>query len=252
MCLLAILWRVAEDAPLIVGANREEAYARGGTPPQVMDDRVRFVAGLDPAAGGTWLGLNEHGVLVAVTNAAKSQVPPQPRSRGLLVRDLLQCPSAREASDRAARELGAGRYAGCNLLMADTINAYVLNAGDWMRLSPLPAGIHVLSTSNLNHGADPRIAHSLAWLKGRGFAESAAWMRALKDLCGQTGGNGAPAICLHGERGGTVSSSLITLRQPLASSSYWHAQGPPDRTPYVDYSHLLASLDSKRGSSNRG
>ena len=34
MCLLAVFFRVGEDAPLIVGANREEFYARGGEPPR--------------------------------------------------------------------------------------------------------------------------------------------------------------------------------------------------------------------------
>ena len=37
MCLLALMFRVVEDAPLIVGANREEFYSRGGEPPQVLD-----------------------------------------------------------------------------------------------------------------------------------------------------------------------------------------------------------------------
>jgi uncharacterized protein with NRDE domain len=120
MCLLAILYRVVDDAPLIVAANREEDYARGGTPPQLVANGVRFVAGLDPQAGGTWLGINHHGLLVALTNRPKSQVPLQPPSRGLLVRELLQCRRAKEASDQAVRELDQNRYAGCNVLCADT------------------------------------------------------------------------------------------------------------------------------------
>src|SRR3954453_5320422 len=62
MCLLALFFRMVEDAPLVAGANREEAYARGGSPPQILDGPCRAVAGLDPLAGGTWFGVNEHGV----------------------------------------------------------------------------------------------------------------------------------------------------------------------------------------------
>src|SRR5436309_9198000 len=101
MCLIALFFRVVEDAPLIVGANREEFYARGGESPRLLDGPVRAVAGLDPAAGGTWLGLNEHGVLVAVTNRARSRPPERPRSRGLLARDLLGCSSATAAVEKA-------------------------------------------------------------------------------------------------------------------------------------------------------
>ncbi len=115
MCLLVLCSRIVPDAPLVLGANREEAYARIGEPPQVLPGMLRVVAGRDPTAGGTWLGLNERGVLVAVTNRFKSHVHPMPRSRGLLVRDLLECASAGAAVDRAARELSSNRYAGCNL-----------------------------------------------------------------------------------------------------------------------------------------
>jgi uncharacterized protein with NRDE domain len=99
MCLLALLFRVVEDAPLVVGANREEFYARGGEPPRILDGPVRAVAGVDPTAGGSWFGVNEHGVLVALTNRIKSNPPAQPRSRGLLVRDLLACASANVAAN---------------------------------------------------------------------------------------------------------------------------------------------------------
>jgi len=82
MCLLAIFFRVVEDAPLIVGANREELYARGGEAPQRLDGSCRAIGGRDPAAGGTWLGVNEHGVLIAVTNRLKTELPPSRAAAG--------------------------------------------------------------------------------------------------------------------------------------------------------------------------
>ena len=66
-------------------------------------------------------------------------------------------------------------------------------------------------------------------------------MAALKELCAQTG-NGDPPICLRGPLGGTVSSSIIGLRPSLSRSLYLNAQGPPDETPYADYSQLLKQL----------
>src|SRR5947209_11896000 len=115
MCLLALFFRAVHDAPLVVGANREEFYARGGEPPRVLGGACRAVAGVDPAAGGTWFGVNDRGVLAAVTNRARAPAPPDPRSRGLLVRELLTCPSARAAEERATAELDSRRYAGCNV-----------------------------------------------------------------------------------------------------------------------------------------
>jgi hypothetical protein len=241
MCLLALFFRVLEDAPVVVGANREEAYARGGEPPHRLNGPRPAVAGTDPRAGGTWLGVNARGVLVAVTNRPKSSPPRQPRSRGLLARDLLGCASAREAAERATKELDQGLYAGCNLLCADQSHAVVLHAGDWLRVRPLPPGLHVLTARDVNDAEDPRIAYSLGQLGGRGYQESSDCITALRALCAKSGPDG-PAICLHGEQGGTVSSSIIALARPLASSIYLHAQGPPDRSPYENYSHLLSAL----------
>src|SRR5262245_58690455 len=56
MCLVVLLYRVSRDAPMIVLANREEDYERGGLPPRRLDGPIPALAGVDPVAGGTWLG----------------------------------------------------------------------------------------------------------------------------------------------------------------------------------------------------
>jgi uncharacterized protein with NRDE domain len=240
---LALFFRAVPDAPVVVGANREERYARGGEAPGLLPGTIRAVAGVDPVAGGTWLGVNARGLVAAVTNRLKSDQPLQPRSRGQLTRDLLACPSAAAAIDLASRELGGNRYAGCNLLIADRDRACVLQGGDWLRVKPLPPGLHVMTAHDVNDTTDERIGHALHWLGQRDYNSSRECVAALRDLCGQPG-NGHPPICLHGAQSGTVSSSIVAIRSSLARSIYLHAQGPPDTTPYQDYSPLLAQLAS--------
>ena len=242
MCLLLIAWRTVPDAPLALAANREEAYVRGGTAPQLVPGQIRFVAGIDPVHGGTWLGINRHGLVVAVTNAQKSEKPASPRSRGLLVRDLLACSETEEAVTRAVMELRTGRYAGCNLFCADASSAYVIQGRDWLRSIPLPPGMHVLGRGDLNQLSDPRIQFALEWSRQGHWSKADDWRLAVEEFCRQNGTNGRPAICLTGENYGTVSSTLIVMRTRLVDGEYWHAQGPPDRTPYQDYSHLVKEL----------
>jgi uncharacterized protein with NRDE domain len=241
MCLIALLVRAVDDAPLVVGANREEFYARGGEPPRLLDGPVRAVAGLDPVAGGTWLGLNAHGVLVAVTNRAKSHPPDRPRSRGLLARDLLTCESATAAVERATRALDGSDYAGCNVVCADAESAAVIHAGDWLRVRLLPPGIHVLANRDVNDASDGRVQFALDWLSRRPYRCVQQAVTALEELCARGEGDG-PAMCLRATNRGTVSSSIVAVRSPLASGVYLHSQGPPDVTPYADYSHLLREL----------
>jgi uncharacterized protein with NRDE domain len=246
VCLLAIFFRVVEDAPLIVGANREEFYARGGEPPRIIDGPVPALAGIDPVAGGTWFGVNARGLLAAVTNRPKSEIPPQPPSRGLLVRELLGCPDTHAAVALAVRELGTNRYAGCNLLLADQNNAVVIHGGDWLRVRPLPPGLHVLTASDVNDAGDRRLGHALWWLAQRRYASSEECVAALKELCAQTG-NGDPPICLRGPDRGTVSSSIVVLRPNISDSRYLHSQGPPDRVAYDDYADRLAAMAQPAG-----
>jgi uncharacterized protein with NRDE domain len=238
MCLLVLFFRVVDDAAVVAGANREEYYARGGDPPRLLDGPIPAVAGVDPVAGGTWFGVNANGVLVAVTNRRKLDVPLQPRSRGLLAREMLTCPSAAAALDHGIRALEQNRYAGANFLCADADRAVVIQAGDWLRIQPLPPGIHVLTNRDVNDASDPRLSYARDWLNRRAYVTAADGVRALRQLCTQQEPDDPP-MCFRDRERGTVSSSIIALRGTLTESTYLHAQGPPCQTPYVDYSHLL-------------
>jgi uncharacterized protein with NRDE domain len=246
MCLLAFFYRVVDDAVLVVGANREEFYARGGEPPQVLDGSLRAVGGRDPTAGGTWLGVNERGVLVAVTNRRKSQPPAQPRSRGLLVRRMLGQPTAADAAELATEELRQHPYDGCNLVCIDARRAVALLAGDWFRVRPLPPGLHVLANSDINDEADRRVSHVLGWLGQWSYRRAADCIDALRQVCSQHEPD-HPPICYRGPLKGTVSSSLIVLptardgdEVDLTRARFLHAQGTPATTTYQDCSELFS------------
>ena len=245
MCLLAILYRVVEDAPVVIAANREESYSRPATPPQVLPGPVAAVAGIDRQAGGTWLGVNRYGVVAAVTNRRKSQPPREARSRGLLCRDLLECATAREAARQAIRELEQRPYAGCNVLVADAESAEVIQWSEWLRATPLVTGAHVITSGDPDDPADRRGARAMEWLARQRLYDTDSWLEAFPSLCGDHGQPAGEApICLHRDGGGTVSSSLVAVRYRLAGSTYLHADGPPCTTPYRDYSTLVAGMMS--------
>jgi len=239
MCLLAIFFRAVPDTLLVVGANREESYERGGEPPQVLAGPLRAIGGVDPAAGGTWFGVNARGVVAAVTNRPVAAAPANPRSRGVLTRELLGCATAREAAQLAVKELSTKRYAGCNLFCGDGERAVIVEGAEWLRVRLLPPGLHVVANRDINDGSDPRVLYALHWLGQRDYPHAASCVQALEALCSQSGGGPNPAICLHGDKRGTVSSTVVAVRQPLSRSIIRHAQGSPDRTTYSDYSSLL-------------
>ena len=111
MCVLAIQYKVARDSPLLIAANREEVYDRPTQYPRIYAGQPRLMCGVDKKAGGTWLGVNQFGLFAAVANRAKIVVPPEPRSRGLLCRDLLNFETAVKAANYCVKELHTGKYA---------------------------------------------------------------------------------------------------------------------------------------------
>ncbi|GIW79433.1 MAG: hypothetical protein KatS3mg105_1240 [Gemmatales bacterium] len=224
MCLFVLCYRVCDDAPLIVAANREEYFARGGEPPRLLPG-VRAVGGYDPRGGGTWFGVNAFGVMAAVTNRPKSSLPSKPRSRGLLVLDLLQHQSSSLAAKHAIAELDANRYDGCNIICADFDQATVIHAGDWLRVRTLPPGIHAISSNDVNDASDGRIAYALGRLSPSKGTSLKDYIRTLQALCGET--ECQPPICWRDAERGTVCSSIVALKKDLARSLYLHADGPP-------------------------
>lgn len=245
MCLLGILYHSLPDTSALVFANREEDYARPTAPPQIhppQGDAAAWMGGTDLLAGGTWLGVNELGLLVAVTNLPKQNVPPVPRSRGLLCRELLGLRDPELAEQEALRQLRELPFAGCNIVIINPQRGIVIEAGDLLRVHTLGPGLHLLANGDLDDPADRRLQRVRAeWgrVPPRNLDESiAVAMR----ICGERAMGDQPAICLEGTTRGTVSSTIIVLAQNNKVCRYLHAPGPPSRTTYGDQSSMLRQL----------
>ena len=84
MCTFIVSWQPGERWPLLLGANRDELITRAWRKPgRHWSDRPEVIAGQDNEAGGSWLGINDHGVIAGILNRTNSLGPmPGKRSRG--------------------------------------------------------------------------------------------------------------------------------------------------------------------------
>ena len=245
MCLLGIDFGRFKDFPILVLANREEVYARPATGPGLFPPEGEipgWMGGVDLVAGGTWLGLNQCGLLVAVTNRKKHGSPATPPSRGLLCRKLLAGRETASVVDAAWRELETNRFAGCNLLIADRDSVYVIEAGDTLKKTRLHPGLHLLANARLNDADDPRIERVRHEFCRANPATVDNWILAAQHICQLSACGDTPPICLSGSDRGTVSSTVLGLGRPLETSRYWFAPGPPNSTAYDDHTPLLRQL----------
>jgi len=245
MCTLVILRRPDSDWPVLIAANRDESLQRPWRPPgRHWPDRPQVIGGYDELAGGTWLALNDFGVVAAIMNRRETLGPaPDKRSRGELVLEALDHADAGEAA-LALADLNAGAYRGFNMVVADNRDAYWLaNRGDdrgIIEVKPLPAGLSMLTAGDRNDPTSPRIAAYLPRFEAAPPPDPASgdWT-AWQALTASRGGDFGPMgdMCVVTDVDfGTLSSSLIAL--PAAhlvdSRPVWRfAAGRPDEVPYV-------------------
>ncbi|MGH8600428.1 MAG: NRDE family protein, partial [Burkholderiales bacterium] len=149
MCLILFAHNAYPDWPLIVAANRDEAYARPAAPAAFWSDASQVCAGRDLEKGGTWLGISRSGRFASVTNY-RDGIPAKiaPRSRGELTAGFL-CGNT-DAGAYLETVAGADReYHDFCLIVGD-------HSGLWFHsnrtrgATRIAAGVHGLSNSLLD------------------------------------------------------------------------------------------------------
>jgi uncharacterized protein with NRDE domain len=242
VCTLLVAWQVFDDAPVCVAANRDEQYDRPARPPTRWDADPAVLAPRDERSGGTWIGYNATGVFVAVTNRWVSGEGD--RSRGLLVADALGARSAGAALDVVETELAERRYAPFHLVVADADACTLVRNGGTddaiagHRVTTFDPGVHVV----VNVGVDGEwFVPSARPAAGRTQADNAERVRealqprpadrpaAWLDRAGEVLGDHDYGVCLHGDRYGTRSSTLLALGSDRIAR---FADGPPCETRY--------------------
>lgn len=244
MCTLALYLNVFDDLPLLVAANRDEHFDRPSAPPAEILGEPRIVAGRDLRVGGTWLGVNEHGLLVGILNRRQNDngtnnpLTTSTRSRGLLCMDMLQLRSLAEGFDFIAAHEAI--YNPFTLIFADQKSAGVAYNNHEPRIvaKQLDPGLHVFSSAaelDLNSAKADRAHPRFAQLKDRmsvNAADAQDWLAELRVVLSDHtlhDGSDDPgdAICVHRETTGTVSSSIVALVAARARFETYFCPGPP-------------------------
>jgi Transport and Golgi organisation 2 len=245
MCTLVILRRPDHRWPVILGANRDEMIDRPATAPgRHWPDRPELVAGLDLLAAGSWLGLNDWGVVAAVLNRHGSLGPaPDRRSRGELVLEALDHADATAAAE-ALSHLDPAAYRTFNLIVADESHGFWLRhtGGPRVELKPLKDGLSMIAAGDLDDLGTRRLELALpafrAWpTPDPDHDDWAAWQALLGSTRAPPNEPVTAAMRFRTDGYGTVSSALIALpargsleRRPIFRFAEWL----PHATPWRD------------------
>lgn len=218
-------------------SNRDELRTRlrEDSPREYEQNGTRFLAPRDGQAGGTWITVNEYGVVLCLLNHYQAQVtlaPELARSRGLLVLELADCESLDEVSARTPLD-ELNRHQGFRLLAIESGSSPRLIEwdGSLRRESDAPiaplvsssvdlGGAERLRTQlyrDLEHGDDPRAAH-------------------LAFHASHVEGPGPLSVCMHRPDAETRSLTHVVVRADRVAMR--HGAGSPCRTPLGDALHI--------------
>ena len=231
---------------MVVIANRDEFYARPSSPPSLIPGEPAIFAPKDFEAGGTWFGVNQWGLVAAITNVWLG--PPTTkkdekslRSRGLLTLDVLGCKTVSEAQNLIHRLMQRDRYQFFNLLVGTGSAAKVFTHTGELKEFDLSPG----SATILNAPYHPRVTSREELLPLPAASEAQDdWIESIRKFLSRH-----PLVCKHTPRFGTRSSQVVALSRRTEDESpppnpdrFWYADGPPCQSDFVDYSLKLQSV----------
>ncbi len=253
MCSVVILRRPGHPWPVLIAANRDEMANRPWLAPgRHWPAQTDVIGGLDVLAGGSWLAINDAGVICGVLNRMNTLGPaPNLSSRGDLPLKALQHPNAEAAADALAA-LDPGRFRPFNAFVIDR------ESGHWLRAVPnaagssgaaahiervpLPDGPSMLTAFDLNDETSPRIGRFLPRFAAAPAPDPdrddwQAWRTLLADRSADPGAGPGGAMTVVTPTGfGTVSSSLLAqdAKAAGARATIWlFAAGRPGETAFT-------------------
>jgi len=258
MCTIIVALQVWAGRPLVIASNRDEALDRPAIEPRVWAPGEvasrRVLAPRDSRAGGTWLGVNDAGLFVGITNRRAPNEPGR-RTRGELVFDALGAADHRAARARLV-SLDARDYNPFHLLFADRGGASVLwSDGARLHELALEPGIHWITERSFGAGVSERHATLGRWAKAA-VSEPApdveGWRATLADHRPHGSRDHPPAadavgfdsLCVHAQpfNYGTRSATLVEFGDAPEQLRVFYGSKRPCEAALVEQAEAVAEL----------
>jgi uncharacterized protein with NRDE domain len=256
VCTLIFLYGLIEDYPVVVLHNRYLTAGTAEEPPRVFEGGRRVYAPYDIASRGTWVGFNESGLLVAVTNQETEFNEKPARSRGLLNMDLLAgCDSAEEAKGFLTDLDVRWDYRRGNFLVADSRSAWHIVWDKETLAQRLDHGAHVVTTLTRTPGVEWTERADRMWvnvekrkvrahqlvnrLEPRGVEELIESLKLISADHGAEKGQGS--LCYHDPNGknAQTSATILAVGSKIENSRIQYCPGNPCENDFSDYSGIL-------------
>lgn len=234
MCTVTIVSKPGGDHAFRMACSRDESHGRASAiPPRHQTMRgVNALVPIDPASGGTWVGVNEFGVALTLLNHNLSEPPVgRDQSRGQVIPALLHVHAVEEIIPAASTILRE-RMMPFRLIACDGRSVLLwrgIDPVDQAELSSWDAKPLMFTSSGLgDHLVEsPRRELFDGWFSGNPdqvFQEQDAFHRH------QWPGKEQLSICMHRDDARTVSYTTLDVT-PSSISVLYHPDRPDLEAP---------------------
>ncbi len=248
VCTLILLYRLLKDYPVVALHNRYLGKDTVEQPPQRLNGNT--VAPLDVASGGTWIGMNDSGLFLAITNQETQRLPKPGRSRGLLALDTLKdYETAEEAKEHLLDPSIREMYRTGNFTVLDPQEAWHVVWDRKTRVYPIREGVYAVSTITVVPGmewnerarsiwvdAEKRRARAYELLsdcRPESIGDAVAEMMRVSADHGW--GRSQASICWHSPEYMQTSSTIMAVAAEPSYSLVYYCEGNACENWFKDY-----------------
>jgi len=218
VCTALIWFDPATDVPLNVAFNRDERYSRvEGAPRLHRGAAVDALYPVDLRSGGTWFGVNLHGLVAFLLNDNRARRTGR-GSRGQWLAKLLTDASSLEAAEAAAYETWRTHFTASWVVLASVDRLVMLHLNTAVSRYEFSPGFHVVCDSS-GFGNNKRGG----WLREKVASRpSPACFADVRGLLSEHAScrRRYYTTCCHAGTSGTVSAQFLRLSRREAMLSY--------------------------------
>lgn len=149
MCIITIAYKLKEEQPLLIVANRDEFYNRPAAAAAYWQENDDVFGGRDLEKMGSWLAVNKNGRFAAVTNYRDFTMRLDgDKSRGFIVNDFVLGMESSESFLQQIKSEGL-LYGPMNVLVYDGETLWHYNNVTTI-MQEMDPGLHCVSNATLN------------------------------------------------------------------------------------------------------
>lgn len=214
-----------------IAFNRDETILRAkAIPPKRFDtEAVQYIMPIDPDAGGSWICVNQFGLVFALLNNYQGQLKPKSDklvSRGEIIKSLALCKSFEQVLS-IVQKLELTKFQPFSLLLVSLKHKYMWDydgISTGLVTNDLPKHYFSSAHSEAKRVLIERSAVANSWPINSDEDLLKLHRSHMPNNSRTEFEDRTYSICMHHTKGHTQSLTYITLQAEVVSMKYWDGQ----------------------------